>query len=189
MQNPNAILQNALRHWNAAKTLVGQKRSTELFEDIVDVDELMRSIDPRRQPDKALAVLAWIYNYVDNSEVYKNQIINISFDRALDALTIQQVSAFYSNLEYASKFDPELNGLLQKVRRLSESMIRAIVRETALHPIGRAIKEVRNEMFPTVVLRAVLAFANSDLPYDFQPHHVRIVIDDVLDAVTEDLRN
>jgi len=32
---------------------LGQERAAELFEDIVDVDELIRSIDTRRHPDRA----------------------------------------------------------------------------------------------------------------------------------------
>jgi hypothetical protein len=136
-------------------------------------------------PTEPIAVLAWIYSYVDNSDVYKNQLIGISFDRALDALVIQQTSAFFSNLEYAAKFDRDLTELIRRVRRLNESMIRAIVRETALHPIGRRIKDVRAEMFPSVVLRTVLAFADSDLPLEIDDIVLRAVSADSKDRYAD----
>ena len=64
-------------------------------------------------------------------------------------------------------------------------MIRAIVRETALHPIGRRIKDVRAEMFPSVVLRTVLAFADSDLPLEIDDIVLRAVSADSKDRYAD----
>lgn len=97
LSSGTAPFDDALRHWNAATSLIEQQAAAELFKKIVEFDELIESIDPERNPDKALAVLEWIYNNIDKQE-YKNRISNISFGIALESLKQHEISTFFSSL-------------------------------------------------------------------------------------------
>lgn len=186
MSASTATLDDALQHWNAAKALIGQEAAAELFEKIVEVDELVRILDPKRNPDKAFSLLEWMYHNIEKKEEYKNRIVNMSFESALESLQQQQVSTFFSRLEVASRVDSDIRQMISKLRNLGNSMIQRIIREATIHPIGVAVRERRPDMYGIKLMQVLMLFANSDIPK--VPDVVPVFIEKVLIAVTEDLR-
>ena len=185
MPDNAATFDDALGHWNAAKSLIGQQEASELFEKIFDLDKL----DLKRNSEGAFPLLEWIYNNIDRKEEYKIRLVNMSFDLALEALTRQQISNFFRRLENAGRVDSDIRDIARKLRSLGDRLIRRVITETERHAVGARIKEVRRDMYGTILLRALMMFANSNLPSGFGPEDVTLVLDEVLMTVTEDLRS
>lgn len=179
--------QYALWHWNAAKSLVGAGAALELFEEIVEVDQLIRQVDPKSHPEDACTLLEWVYNNIEQKEEYKTAIGNISLESAIAALRRQEISDFLSRLDSAARFDSQMRDIARQVRGLGNRMIREIVRQTDRSPVGLAVKTARPDLYGQILLRVVVVFAGASLPYGFGPEHLHLVLDNVLMAVVKDM--
>lgn len=185
----SATLNDALAHWRAAQTLIGKAGAGELFSKIVDVNDLLSQVDPKRQPEHACSLLVWLYDNVEQKEEYKNILVNTSFDLAIEALKRKDTSGFIDRLKGAARVDPDVGEMVRKLRKLSGSVMRRIISEAERHPLGSQVKSVRSDMYGMVLFRSIMMVANSDLPPGFGPEHIPLIMNEVILSATEDLRS
>jgi len=183
------LLDEALNHWNESRRLVGEVDAPELFDEVVQVDALVKELDPNRQPDRVYRLLEWVHKHVSAKEEYVGAISNLAFRQAIESLKSGDVSTFLDRLDVAAAADAELQPVARKAKSLGRSLISQVLSEVHRHPIGIAVRDKRPDMYGQVLLRAVMVFANSDLPFGFGPQHVRLAMNHVMTIVTEDLRS
>ncbi len=153
------LLADALRHWQAAKATVSEQEASQLFEQIVEVDHLIRHVDPKRNTQRALELLEWICENVEQKETYKTMLANLSLNSSLEALEEGRIREFHERLAVAGRAHAEFRDVSQKIQSLAEETIRKIVQETAKSPVMVAVKAARPDVYRMVLLRVVVAFA------------------------------
>ena len=153
------LLADALRHWQAAKATISEQEASELFEQIVEVDHLIRHVDPKRNPQRELELLEWICENVEQKETYKTMLANLSLSTSLEALEEGRIREFHERLAVAGRANAEIRDVSQKIQSLAEETIRKIVQETAKSPVMVAVKATRPDVYRMVLLRVVVAFA------------------------------
>ncbi len=189
-------------YWRDAVGLAGKDEALRLFKELVNVDAIANTLDPKKNLDKVRSLFQFVYDEIDRNPEYGTLLANLAanekamksqhvLDEGLTRLKAGNAAAFLILLREAADASDEIRGVATQIQRLGTAVLDEIVRQFNRHPLVVALRPaVPAAMIDNVLWNTVIAFAvgAQQIPGGIRVPVVTILMDKVLELVFQAIK-
>jgi len=155
-------MQAARPYWEMACAVGGSDLAREVFGEAVNLDAVLSRLDPNRNPAAIYDLYRFLYDTIERKEVYEKIMLEMAYRQAVRELNRDNPGDFIRHIVQAGEFNANFRVLAEKLRRLGNAVISAIVACFNANALARTFREANRELDDEEALFSVVwVYANS----------------------------